>query len=99
MQVTATAMLPYDDANLARSVLRIRLHHLIEDKQIPPADLDGATMLLAGPSRITDAAGNRWFQWVATLRTSAATRRSAPSDDRDAGSTVTGQGLLRRRAG
>ena len=99
MQITATAMLPSDDADRARSALRLRLREIIERKQIPSASLDGATMLMAGPTTITDAAGRTWYEWVATLRTRPVVPRQHPSDDRDARPTVADLGLLRRHAG
>lgn len=68
MDVSATAMLPQPDADLARSALRARLRGLVESRQIPEAALEGATMLVAGPTEVSDAAGRTWFRWTATLR-------------------------------
>ena len=90
-------MLPYDDAERARFALRARLRDIIEHRDIPPAVLDGAKLLLAGPVRITDATGRAWYQWVATLRTSPAASRSA--DQPDPRPAVDDRGPLRRRAG
>lgn len=99
MDVTATAMLPYPDADLARSALRARLRDIIRSRQVPAAALEGATMVVAGPTEVTDATGRTWFQWIATLKT----RPEAPSGPGRSGDarppTVADLGLLRRRAG
>lgn len=100
MQITATAMLPSDDTDRARFALRLRLLEIIERKQIPSESLDGATMLMAGPTTLTDAAGHTWYEWVATLRTRPPVLpRRHLSDDRAVRPTVADLGLLRRHAG
>ncbi len=71
MELTAIAMLPFDDADRARAALRCRLQEIVERRQIPEAALEGAKMLVAGPTVSMDAAGRRWFEWVATLRIDA----------------------------
>jgi len=99
MEVSATAMLPHHDADRARNALRARLHDIVERRQIPPAELEGATMLVAGPTVVTDAAGRTWYEWAATLRIRGDS--PGPRADDDAGSrpTVDDLGLLPRHAG
>lgn len=81
MEVTATAMLPYDDAARARSLLRTRLQDIVESRQIPEAALAGARMLVAGPTEVVDAAGRTWFHWVAALKTRRVARVHPRRDD------------------
>ncbi len=68
MELTAIAMLPFDDADRARAALRSRLQEIVERREIPEAALEGAKMLVAGPTVSRDAAGRPWFEWVAKLR-------------------------------
>ncbi len=101
MELTASAILPFDDAAKARAALRARLQHLAEQKHIPEADLDRARLLVAGPTVITDAGGRRWFEWAATLtiRPPAPPRDLATPLLDDRRPTVNDLGLLQRRAG
>ena len=103
MDLTASAMLPFDDADQARSALRARLLTIVEQRRIPEAALATAKMLVAGPTVVTDATGRRWFEWVATLKIRPVPPRRYTGDltpDEDTRRpTVDDLGLLRRRAG
>ena len=57
MEVSATAMLPYNDADRARWALRARLQDIVERRQIAEASLEGAKMRVAGPTLVDDAEG------------------------------------------
>lgn len=101
MELTATAILPLDDASRARAALRARLQDLVDQRAIPEDALDQARLLVAGPTVITDAGGQRWFEWTATLRIrpSAPPQCLATSALDEGRPTVNDLGLLQRRAG
>jgi hypothetical protein len=66
----------------ATAGLRAQLQTMSEAGGLPP---DWATLSLSGPSVLTDARGNTWFEWSATV-------------DSEARPTVDDLGLLRRRS-
>jgi hypothetical protein len=62
----ASVQLPYRDVRTATLGLRAELRHRVS--LVGGGDPDWDSLVLRGPSAVSDGRGRRWFEYTATVR-------------------------------